>query len=1271
MNPELLIPKLSAYFLRFTTITSKRNNMRAQTLLVILTTLLSAHSFTAAAQDFTITNGTVNTCTGLFHDDGGPGGGPYTTTNYTFTICPDNPDDVVQVDFFAFNLWTSPNPNNSDRLFIFDGPNAGAPGLGSYTGSQLQGLQVTATINNPSGCLTFVFQANPNGNTGGTFPGWEAAITCTTPCAPPTSSAVIQNPAPDGPEQIIGACIGDPITFADNGSFAEPGFNIATYRWNFADGVIDTTSGPQVTHIFDEPGEYIVTLTVIDDNGCSSLNLEPLQVLISTIPIFNIDHDLEICLGESATLDGSAVQSQTWTALPPQVVSGETFLADGAGFTYSTDLTFDFFEPGATLQTCDDLIGVFVNMEHSYLGDLGMSITCPDGTTVSLMDWPNGGGGTYMGEAVDDPYDLPGQNVPGVGYTYTWSPDATNGNLADQPPNMVAFTTQTGTPLNQDIVPEGTYQADGNLCDLVGCPLNGSWTLTITDNLGIDNGYVFFWGIDINPSYFPDVTTFTPVIGMGTDSTFWTGPNISPVSADGNIVSFTPDAVGQYDFTFSAINNFGCVQDTTVSVTVTPGPEVDAGDDLVICTDSLQLSGGIAGVPPPPDNCDYTLEMLDTFGDGWNGFSVTILQDGVVVGTYTFPTGTSSTATINLNHGATIQINATGGTFDNEVSYNLINPAGEIVFSDGEGFGSPQTGTNVWTGTVDCQPESPDYVFQWSPATGLSNPNIANPMVFVDQTTEYTLTVYEADHPLCATSDVMTVVFIPNLNPGEDTTVEVCYFEDAFSLDGLLEGDPTPGGVWTDQNGNEVNPAEFDPADLAGGGETVFTYTVGADDCEFSSTLTIVVQTSAENADCCITNAVVGEDFSICGTTAVLSAEEPLGTGTWTSNPAGAVFANPNDPNTSVTVPTGGIYTFTFTDNNGVNCAASDEMSVHFSPSFAFTINEITDPACAGACNGTVNISVTGGIAPISYNWSGGTSDPGNPGFASGFCSGNYGLLVTDAIGCTDTVSFMFDDPPPPPVEATMTPAQCFGDCNGSISIFAPEGVFFTFDGGETYGSESFLDSLCAGIYSVGLIDIFGCENFTNVTVTAPAPLVADFSYSPNPISLLFPLVQFTDESSPGPIVTHDWTFGAGTVLGTSDEANPEFEFPSDTARNYEVILIVSDENGCVDTTAQFLFVKDEFLLYIPNTFTPNGDGLNEVWKPKGNNVSSEDYHLRIFDRYGHLVFETRDFNEGWNGDINSSDYYGTDGVYVYVIEAKSASTLEKKEFKGHINLLR
>jgi hypothetical protein len=173
-------------------------------------------------------------------------------------------------------------------------------------------------------------------------------------------------------------------------------------------------------------------------------------------------------------------------------------------------------------------------MEHTYMGDLGISITCPNGTTVDLVTWgTNGGGGTYLGEANDD-----NSTTEGIGWDYFWAPNSTNGTWGQASTN--GLTTPTGGPTPGNALISGTYASSGNMCDLVGCPLNGAWTFTVTDNLGADNGYIFYWGINFNPALFPGITTFTPSIGVDSDSSYWTGPNIVVIDADADIATIDP-----------------------------------------------------------------------------------------------------------------------------------------------------------------------------------------------------------------------------------------------------------------------------------------------------------------------------------------------------------------------------------------------------------------------------------------------------------------------------------------------------------------------------------------------------------------------------------------------------------------------------------------------------------------------------------------------------------------------------------------------------------
>src|SRR5690606_14235040 len=93
---------------------------------------------------------------------------------------------------------------------------------------------------------------------------------------------------------------------------------------------------------------------------------------------------------------------------------------------------------------------------------------------------------------------------------------------------------------------------------------------------------------------FPDVTTFTPIVGLGPDSTWWEGPNITSTSADGNTIQTSYTTPGNYEYTMYATNNFGCTFDTTITVEVIVGPDITAGPNLTYCSDPVTLEAGLA-----------------------------------------------------------------------------------------------------------------------------------------------------------------------------------------------------------------------------------------------------------------------------------------------------------------------------------------------------------------------------------------------------------------------------------------------------------------------------------------------------------------------------------------------------------------------------------------------------------------------------------------------------------------------------------------------------
>ena len=513
------------------------------------------------AQDVLMQTTTVSQCGGVFYDSGGSAANYSNDENFVLTICPDVAGQQVQLDFVAFSTQL-----NSDTMTIYDGDSTAANAFGTFSGGGAANNPgfVSATPNNPTGCLTIEFVSDGSANT----TGWEANISCFEPCQSIVSQLDSATPAPNG-DGYIRVCPGDPITLNGSANFSVDGTG-ATYEWDLGDG--NFVSGQTATFSYATPGVYIVNLNVTDTNtdpdpaGCSNTNLINQVIQVSTEPDFTgtSASSATACFGEQVTLTGVANQVEFINDCTPPV-SGTTFLPDGSGATYQTCVTVDCYDSGLTLTDINQIIGICVNMEHSFMGDLDINIISPNGQMAVLKGYP-GGGGTYLGGANDD-----GSNTPGVGADYCFA--STGTVTIENGPTIIAGSN----PPNNSITP-GTYLPEGNLSNLLGSPLNGDWCIQIIDNLSIDNGYIFSWSIEFDPTLQPPEYSFTPV----TTSEAWdSDPTI--VSSSGNDITVQPSAPGQYCYTYRVMNDFGC--EYTEQVCIDIYPEVDNGlpDNLFMC----------------------------------------------------------------------------------------------------------------------------------------------------------------------------------------------------------------------------------------------------------------------------------------------------------------------------------------------------------------------------------------------------------------------------------------------------------------------------------------------------------------------------------------------------------------------------------------------------------------------------------------------------------------------------------------------------------------
>ncbi|HEX2617111.1 MAG TPA: PKD domain-containing protein [Flavobacteriales bacterium] len=494
-------------------------------------------------------SGSAAACNGAIEDSGGPAGPYDDNEDFTFIMCPDQPGNVIYLEWVLFDLSTA--GANMDELSIYDGDSATAPHLGTYTGQMLQDLIVSGTVFNTTGCLTLVFRSNNTGT--GDF---ACAVHCTAPCTQPT--AVITSA-----QDTTFLCQGGSVQFDGSASSPAAGQTLSSYIWEFGDGTSDTTTVPTLTHTYPAAGWFTPSLRVIDNVGCGSLNGAHVNVQVSTTPSFaGIVAPVAACPGETVRLTGAATPIG-WESIIGSAFGHPVALPDDVGSVFSSSAMADGLSPGTLLTDVQQIRSLCVDMEHSYMGDLVLELIAPNGQSMLLHQ--QGGGGTYLGGAYDMDFMDP---EPGTCWHYCWSPTATNGTWADNSafgptPNVIT----AGNPPSPALAP-GTYEPTQPFSNLIGCPLNGVWSFQATDLWGADNGYICGWELQFDSFLGADTLAFTPTIGADADSSYWTGADIAMLSLNGDTAWITAGTPGDHSYTYHVLDNFGCTYDTTVVVSV-------------------------------------------------------------------------------------------------------------------------------------------------------------------------------------------------------------------------------------------------------------------------------------------------------------------------------------------------------------------------------------------------------------------------------------------------------------------------------------------------------------------------------------------------------------------------------------------------------------------------------------------------------------------------------------------------------------------------------
>lgn len=779
------------------------------------------------------------------------------------------------------------------------------------------------------------------------------------------------------------------------------------------------------------------------------------------------------------------------------------------------------------------------------------------------------------------------------GYTYQWSPNVS--------------TMSSASPLAP-----GTYTT--TITDALGCNIDTTITISEPDALMID-GMV-------------NTTDETCAVG-GNDGT-----------ASVNVIGGTPFPDGSYTYTWTC-----CVGVDANSVNNIPqGNYVVTIEDANGCETFAPFT---INPPTPPMIVSFDSIPVPCPNSTTGELTVNAIEGNTAITgyTWTFPNGTNANGqTIsNLGPGTyTVTVTAADGCIAID-SATLFAPE-QLVLVQPLPTNPSCFGLEDGTAAVEMSGGTMPYNYQWSANAN----NSMNAVVPGIGSGTYTVTITDAN--FC--DQVVTEVIL------EDP--------DSISIE-FPFANITPVSCF-DQVAADCDGGALALASGGGSGTNIYTFvwSSGEIETDINSTATQLCQgiqsVTVTDANNCFAIAEVN-----------ILAPPPLGIdptlnepscfgasdGSITANGSGGTpaytfdWGNGNTDVTLANIPAGD-YPVTVTDMNG--CEFDTIVTLGEPELLVAFIDSTENVTCSGDADGFIQVGFTGGNGdPMTYTWSGGLTSTTNT--VSDLAPGNYTVTVEDANGCSAEVSQVITEPIPV-FGFIPTPEEPI--CNGDQTLLTVEtaggGVggpyTFSIDGGPAQNIGTAI-SVFAGDHVVEISDGNGCTYTEDIFINQPPPIIINLG--PDVEIQLGESLQLNAilSGSNVPIDSIIWTPMIFDSTSCMNCLNPTVSPIDDQIYTIEIF----DINGCNGSDDILVEVDKNRNVYIPNVFTPNGDGYNDEFQVFSGPGVTQINSMQIFDRWGELVFQRNnlspsafpDIANGWDGRFRGKIM--NPGVFVYLIE--------------------
>ena len=1089
-------------------------------------------------------------------------------------------------------------------------------------------------------------------------------------------------------------CQGDATASFDAGA----GYN--TYNWNSGAGAAQTfsttTNGVQTVYVTDAKGcrdTATATLTV---------NNKPNVVLTNKT----------ICQGDAAaSFDaGAGFTTYNWNsgAGAAQVFNTTT---NGPVTVYVTDANGCKDTASATL-TVNAKPNVVLANQTICQGDAAASFDAGAGYTT--YSWNAGAGAAQtFSTSTNGPVAVIVTDANGC-------KDTAVATLTVNPKPNVAVASKSICQGDAAWVFDAgagftTYNWDGGAgaAQTFATSANGPHTVIITDSKGCKDTAVAT--LTVNPK--PNVTLVNMVICQGdAAASFDAGAGYTSYNwnnGTGAAQTFSTTTNGPITVYVADAN--GCKDTANATLTVNPKPSITVADQTKCPQDGPQVFSTVPGgfASYDWDNGAATTATLSTSTGGnhtvivtdANGckdtataalniltqfdatISVTAAQDTVCQSASSFPVtkvmaGGVWSATCGIcidNNGVFNPAAATVGS--NTITYRNSSSCGDtqtvnifvlpvitsVLTKDTALCVNQQyTPSNSWL-PVDPATLGFPVVGTWQ-FVGAGNPASLNPLTgafnaAVAGAGTYKLTYSVTMYP-CFVPDTITIRVDAMPNPAITAVNPMCQNAAVTNLTASTIG------VWTTTAkagsivGNQFNPT------VAGAGNWEVYNTVTNGKCQAKDTITIVVKQAP------VINLTAIPDQCLGGGLVDLTQYDSPDTGTWSGNGVTGTNFNPSTVGTK-----------TLTYSIGGLCPTSKTIDV--------TVQTTPNPIISG--DTTICENSTGTIQ-LAADKTGGTwvgQGVNSSGVFSpvGLAAGNYSIQYQmNAALCKDTAFYnvkVLYVPVPKPY--TPDVEICFGDAMSLFDTAATAGVYYLWytwdqDGVPYYAHGSatqefpFTAGIPAGVHDIATKATYanGCERTVRIDkyLTVNSYPDAAFTFSPEPASTNDPTIYFTNTTENA----YDSAFWDLSVSATPDLLEGStVSVPSYFSALYDVkndtvipVCLTVSNRGCRDSYCDTVRFRSQSTIFVPNAFTPNGDGVNDGFIPKGINFDAKGYEFIVFDRWGEVIFKTNDATEPWNGRRDNNMRDAQIDVYVWkVTYVAHFSGIKQDPIVGHVSLIR